>query len=418
MSKMSTFCTSALIAILAAIACATGAAAKDGYRVLYFFQGGDDGYTATPGLVIGKNGNLYGTTSQGGGSGCFGGGCGTVYQLSPSGEETILHRFTGIPDGFYPGAGLIADGAGNFYGTTEFGGQSGCQSNLGCGTLFKLAPDQTESVLFAFQYQGDPDSGLARDKHGNLFGVISKAYGAVGCGGIGCGAVFELLHGAKYKVLHDFTGENDAATPEGNLVADSDGNFFGTSYEGGSGTNCSSGFGGCGTVYKMTPDGTVTILHNFQGGKDGAHPYGPVVFDGAGNLYGTTEYGGSGKDCGYGCGTVFKISQSGKETVLYAFKNPKDGYAPRWSPVLDDAGNLYGTTLLGGSSCADTGCGTVFRLSPDGAKTTLHIIHDASSEGFAPVGLVRDKKGNLFGTLLGGGPHQTYGGVFEIKAQN
>jgi uncharacterized repeat protein (TIGR03803 family) len=417
MSNRSAILAKALIAVLVAMACVSGAEAKGGYRVLYFFQGGNDGYGATPGLIFGKSGNLYGTTNQGGGSGCFGGGCGTIYEVSPGGEETILYRFTGSPDGWYPAGSLTVDGAGNFYGTTEYGGQLDCQSNFGCGTIFKLTPDRTESVLYAFQYQGNPDSGLVRDKHGNLFGVIPNMYGNAGCGGLGCGAAFELSHSAKYKVLHRFIGDNDAATPEGNLTADRDGNLYGTSYEGGSGTGCSSKFGGCGTVYKMTPDGAVIILHDFRGGQDGAHPFGPVVLDNSGNIYGTTEVGG-GKDCGDGCGTVFKISTDGTETVLYAFKNPKDGYYPMWSPVLDDAGNLYGTTLFGGSSCADTGCGTIFRLSPDGTKTTLHTIHDGIGEGFAPAALIRDKKGNLFGTLLGGGPHQTYGGVFEIKAQN
>jgi uncharacterized repeat protein (TIGR03803 family) len=420
MSKRSAILAKALIAVLVLVAGASGVEAKDGYSDLYLFQGGQDGNSATPGLIIGKEGNLYGMTAQGGGSGCSGGGgCGTIYQVSPRGDETVLYRFTGIPDGFYPQAGLVADQTGNLYGTTEYGGLGGCQFNTGCGTLFKLAPDRTEQVLYAFQNEGNPDAALARDKRGNLFGIISSGYGGSGCGGVGCGAAFELSHNAKYKVLHRFVGENDAATPEGNLIAGSDGNFYGTSYDGGSGTKCSLNSEGCGTVYEMTPNGAVTVLHAFLGGKDGAHPYGPVVQDDAGNLYGTTEYGGGGNGCGDGCGTVFKISPGGKETVLYAFKNPKDGYYPMWSPVLDDAGNLYGTTLFGGSQCYDgAGCGTVFRLSPDGTKTTLHIIHDASSEGFGPVGLVRDKRGNLFGTLLGGGPHQTYGGVFEIRAQN
>jgi uncharacterized repeat protein (TIGR03803 family) len=316
--------------------------------------------------------------------------------LPASGGEKVLYAFQGhANDGQTPNGALISDIAGNLYGVTAGGGedQPGC-----CGTVFKLAPDGSETVLYAFQSGSDgtdPNGILAKDNAGNLYGTASGGGGV--CQPNVCGAVFRLAPDGTETILHAFTGGSDGETPQGGVIADASGNLYGTAEAGGDLSDCNEA--GCGTVFKVAPDGTVTVLHAFQG-SDGWQPRGTLMMDGSGNLYGTTAMGGNMEDCaGNGCGTVFEVSPDGTETVLYAFKG-SDGETPLGGVIADSAGNLYGTTLYGGAS----NVGTVFKLAPNGAESVLHSFQMSGVDGAEPeAGLIMDNRGDLYGTTFDGG---------------
>ncbi len=374
--------------------------AHAGLRVLHAFDR-SDGDNPEGALVEDSVGNLYGTTVSGGSGG------GTVFKLAPDGTESVLHSFTGGSDGSEP-VGLIMDEAGNLYGTTRYGGSAGCEGS-GCGTVFKLAPDGTETVLYAFAGENDgtfPNSGVIEDKAGNLYGTTDEG-GNTGCG-YGCGTVFKLAPSGTETVLYAFTGGSDGATPSAGLIEDSTGNLYGTTYQGGN-NSCTDGFG-CGTVFKIAPDGTETTLYTFKGGTDGGTPDSALIADSAGNFYGETSEGGGTGCSGYGCGTVFELAADGTETVLYSFcrkRGCSDGAGPSAGLISDKAGNLYGTTEGGGSgSCGigeDLGCGTIFEVAPEGTETVLHAFLNVMSHGYDPGGLMRDKEGHLIGTTEEGG---------------
>jgi uncharacterized repeat protein (TIGR03803 family) len=325
-----------------------------------------DGRYPYGGLIADKNGNLYGTTAAGGkGGGADGGG--TVYQLAPDGTETVLYSFcsrTVCADGSGPQGGLIADKKGNLYGTTA-GGGSGytCGEQTGCGAVFKLARDGTESVLYSFCTLASCSDGRGPnatliDRAGNLYGTTS------GGGAQNGGTVFRIATDGTESVVYSFgslTNCADGCDPLGNLIADTNGNLYGTTYQGGG--TCPDG---CGTVFKVAPDGTETVLHAFTGGSDGANPYAGLLGDKTGNLYGTTELGGGTDNCGVGpagCGTVFEITATGSETVLHSFGNGRKGAYPFGELLVGARGHLFGTTEAGGT-CGSNGCGTVFELSP------------------------------------------------------
>jgi uncharacterized repeat protein (TIGR03803 family) len=282
--------------------------------------------------------------------------------LAPDGTETVLHSFTGGADGGLP-AGLTMDAAGNLYGTTAQGGvDGGCNMN-GCGVVYEMSPGGTETVLYTFSGGsdgGNPQSALIFDRKGNLYGTTA------GGGANRDGTVFKLNASGKEKVLYSFAGGSDGNLPISGLVADKSGNLFGTTNLGGSNTDC-AGFGnsGCGTIYEIAADGSETVLYVFTGGGDGGNPVGGLLLDKAGNLYGTTEVGGLSGGCGgLGCGTVFKFTPNGALSTLYTFTGGSDGGQPVADLVRDSAGNLYGTTLFWGE-----GYGVVFALAPDGTET-------------------------------------------------
>ena len=338
-------------------------------------------------LVQDGAGNLYGTTS-GGGFATKCGHCGMVFKLDTTGNEAVLHTFGGSADGAYPSAGLVQDGAGNLYGTTNFGGDlTSC--NGGCGTVFKVDPSGKETVLHRFAGGADgafPIADLVRDAAGNLYGTTYSG------GGSNAGTVFTLDVTGRETVLHSFSGGADGANPTAGLVQDAAGNLYGTTERGGA--------SGLGVVFKLDATGTETVLHRFAGGADGASPNADLVRDGEGNLYGTTINGGSDV-CVLGCGTVFKVDTAGSETVLHRF-NQVDGWNPDAGLIRDEAGNLYGTTSQGGAF----GGGTVFKLDKTGTET---VLHNFLGGGFQPDGrvphadLVRDAAGNLYGTTVAGG---------------
>lgn len=334
-------------------------------QTLYTFQGGSDGSDPSSGLIADSAGNLYGETAGGGSQ-----SNGTIYELSPSGSnwtKTTLYSFVDASTGMFPNGGLLFDSNGNLYGTTAQGGVP-----LALGTVFQLTPDGhgnwTEKVIFEFGNGHDggmPLAGLVADSQGNLFGTTFAGYGVAG-------AVYELIprQNGKWrrKVLHGFKGGKDGEFPSGNLVLDASGNVYGTAQEGGAQQSGSCPFGGCGTVFKLTRSAKTwrfSVLYTFNGGQDGKQPDGALAFDASGNLYGTTEQGG-GTGClnGWGCGTVFELSPSAKgpwtETVLHRFVKMPDGLQPQGALLADPQGNWYGTTLTGGANSA----GTIFELTP------------------------------------------------------
>jgi uncharacterized repeat protein (TIGR03803 family) len=306
-------------------------------KVLYSFTG-SDGALPDSGLVFDRSGNLYGTTFLGGNTGCVFGGCGVVFELMPSSggkwSETVLHRFRGGSDGEASYATLILDAAGSLYGTTELGGGDRyCQSDE-CGIVFELTPTSNgswkETVIHRFTGGEDgagPDAGVISDAQGNLYGTAGGG-GLPNCQGHGCGVVFELSPRGngrwEEKVLHAFTGGKDGATPLASLIFDAAGDLNGTTAGGGNGQSC---YGGCGVVFKLTPSSSgewkETVLHAFTG-KDGAYPESSpsVTLGPAGNLYGTTIFGGNLKDCQSsqypGCGAAFRVIPCPASSIVVA----------------------------------------------------------------------------------------------------
>jgi uncharacterized repeat protein (TIGR03803 family) len=359
------------------------------FTTLYAFKGSTSGDGAFPlaGLIRDGAGNFYGTTGGGGT------GHGTVFKLDTAGVETVLYRFKGYPDGIAPDGPLALDGAGNLYGATLNGG--GPCSGQGCGTVFKVDTMGRETVVHRFG--GGPDGqlpfgGVVRDGSGNLYGTA--ALGGAGLGN--CGTVFKV-DATGTAALYSFLGGTDGCVPESDLVRDAEGNFYGTT----------TGSGTPGTVFKVDPTGMETVLYRFLGGTDGAAPFAGLVRDAAGNLYGTTM-SGSGSAA---YGTVFKVDTTGKETVLHAFAGPPDGAYPMAELVLDAAGNLYGTTTQGGSGVSEYGI--VFKIDPAGTETVLHRF--SGMDGATPkAGLLLDAVGSLYGTTQGGGAFG-FGTVFKIS---
>jgi uncharacterized repeat protein (TIGR03803 family) len=323
----------------------------------------------------------------------------------------VLHRFN-VTNGAEPIAGLILDAAGNLYGTTLYGGAPGP------GTVFKLAPNAdgswTESILHSFNGKDGerPEAGLIFDAAGNLYGTTSAGGALRLCQGDGCGTVFKLTPNADgswmESILHTFIARPDGKNPYGGLTFDAAGNLYGTTNQGGA--------YGLGTVFKLAAnaDGswTESVLHSFKG-SNGAFPAGTLIFDGAGNLYGTTVQGGNG--CEFGCGVVFELKPgsngSWTGSVLHSFKG-SDGEYPDAGLIFDKAGNLYGTTNVGGAP----GLGTVFKLAPnaDGSWTESVLHSFDGSDGAAPIaGLIFDGAGNLYGTASSGGSADA-GAVFKL----
>jgi uncharacterized repeat protein (TIGR03803 family) len=344
--------------------------------VLHNFEKGT-GWDSVAGVTLAPDG-IYGTTYEGGTA-----DVGVVYKLDKSFNYTVLHNFTG-PDGSTPGAGVIRDLAGNLYGTAPLGGTAGH------GVVFELDSAGNYAVLYNFTGGadgGNPYTGVIRDSAGNLYGTASNG------GTAGYGVVFELDAAGNYTVLHNFTVGADGSRPDG-VVRDSAGNLYGTTSMGGGydagvvykldadgnyivlhrftenfanpngvlpapdgglyGTTQGGGTAGYGSVYKLDNAGNYTVLYNFTGGTDGEYPLSGVIRDSGGNLYGTTDYGGTGN-----AGVVYKLDSAGNYTVLYNFKGRLDGGNPRAGVVLGPAGHLTGTTYTGGNS----GGGVVFALT-------------------------------------------------------
>lgn len=414
-------------ALVAGIFSLTASSFAQTENVLYSFAGGSDGGFPLAGLLFDRAGNLYGTSSQGGDlSGCALRGCGVIFRLSPNSKgwrETVLYTFNDGPDGAAPVAGLIADDAGNLYGTAAVGGDLGCIPPDGCGVVFELshtASGWKQTVLYTFDgspHGSGPSASLIFDSAGNLYGTTASGGNNKLCFLNGCGVVFELSPsstGWKQKILHTFSGGRDGAYPQAGLVLDAAGNLYGTTTNGGNNLfTCGGIFPGCGVVFELSPKSTggwkETVLHTFSGGKDGALPVAGLIFDPSGNLYSTTSAGGGAANC-QECGVVFRLSHTSsgwKENVLHTFTCCSGGGMPHAGLIRDTAGNLYGTASeFGDMTACNSGCGVVFklsRLSGGGWKETVLHAFDKSDGGAPYASLIFDSAGNLYGTTAGGG---------------
>jgi len=317
-------------------------------RVAYSFKGGSDGGNPQAGLIA-VGGKLYGTTQDGGvKSGYCEIGCGTVFEVSTSGAESVLYRFNGITDGAYPEAGLIAIGK-ELYGTTF---QGGANSN---GTVFEVSTSGKESVLHTF---GTNESSDGLNPYAGLIAIGKELYGTTSAGGAygitgtgtGYGTVFEVSTSGKERVLYSFDGYKHGREPDAGLIAVG-GELYGTTPDGGSDSD--------GIVFAVSTSGTERILHNFKGGKDGETPEAGLIHVGS-ELYGTTVQGGESSSSGLG-GTVFEVSTSGMESIVHNFGKygAGDGARPQ-AGLIAVGGKLYGTTYYGGT----IGDGTVFEVTP------------------------------------------------------
>ncbi len=378
------------------------------FTVLYQFSGGTDGANPQAGLATDGKSNFYGTTYGGGDTGCDDGyGCGTVFMVDASDNETVLHRFAGNSDGSFPFAGLIMDKYGNLYGTT-FGG-----IGMNYGTVFKIDPSGKETTLHGFG--GSPfgfslSGGIIRDEDGTLYGTTQEGGASDACWG-GCGTVFKLDKAGNETVLLSFYPP--AEYPTASLTKGASGDFYGTT--------SGDGYSALGTVFELNKDNSVPArtLYTFASGTSGEVPYGGVISDTEGHLYGTTFNGGDPNcayDQGSGCGVVYELSPMGKETVLHAF-NGQDGALPHAGLLRDKAGSLYGTTTFGGAF----GYGTVFKLDKRHKLTILHSFKN--TDGATPFSnLIQDAAGNLYGTTFYGGnlacnPPYGCGVVFKIASK-
>lgn len=409
--------TTFLFAAVLTLTLATSAMATQ-YAVIYRFHGAPDGQYPTGDLVADPAGNLYGTTSAGGSN-----GLGSVYQLTPptSGKlwaETVLYSFATGGDGTNPVAGLVRDAAGNLYGTTFIGGQGFA------GTVFELSPPSsaggawTEKVLYSFTGFADgsrPQCKLLLAKNGALMGTTFSG------GAHSAGTVFKLtppsVPGGAWveSILYSFTGRGDGAFPWPGVVADKAGNLYGV--------NEANGVNSYGTAFELSPPvGGVgawqeTILHSF-GLFEGANPVGELVLDQAGNVYGMTNVGPGSVSCG----TVFQLvppaSKGGAwtENILYTFTCGNDGGDPYSGLVFDSAGDLLGADAYQGSY----GGGAIFKLSPSAGAWTETTLHDFAGgpDGMESYStLIRGKGGAYFGATVtgGGGTNSSFGTIFELK---
>ena len=380
---------------------AASSAQAQTFQVLHAFTGGGDDGFPLAGLTVDAAGSFYGTTS---GSGAGGGSNGSVFQLTPSGSDWLLkplRNFGRSGNGpASPRAKVTIGPDGALYGTTYEGGVTGN------GTVFKLQPPThacgsfscpwTMTVLHEFSGSdgAGPYGEVVFDHAGNLYGTTSFG-GLYNCGDFSCGVVYELSpagSGWTETVIHSFSGSPDGSVPSGGLIFDAAGNLYGVTWMGG------GYYSNGGVLYKLSPSQggvwTETILHTFgNDGNDGAMPIGTLIMDGSGNLYGTTETGGS--DNG---GTAYQLSQGGQYQALYNF--PANSQ-PEDSLIFDSSGNLYGTTSTGGVN----GFGTVFKLAPSHGswiESDLHVFQ--ASDGELPfAGIVLDSAGDLYGTAEVGG---------------
>jgi len=380
------------------------------FQVIYNFSGTTDGANPLAGVTVDNGGNLYCTTSMGGTV-----NRGTVCRLTHNGSEWTLkslYSFAGPPDASVPIAPVVIGPDGSLYGTTEFGGEN-CGGNAGCGTVYRLQPPvgACKTVLcpwletIVYKFTGGSDG--ANPGYGDVvFDAAGNLYGTTYFGGNNAqGVVFKLTHsGGSWteSAIHTFEGP-DGINPFSGVTFDSAGNLYGTTNLGGANNS--------GTVYELlSPNWTESTLYSFQASTSGGTPYGGVIFDSAGNLYGGTSSGGTGNG-----GTVFELTPSGGSwsfDLLYNLTGTSYQPGVYSNLVRDASGNLYGTTKYDGAN----GAGSVFKLTPSGGDWVYSSLHDftGGTDGANPIGApIFDANGNLFGTAKNGGAHGD-GVVWEI----
>jgi uncharacterized repeat protein (TIGR03803 family) len=367
------------LAIMLVLGLSIPSAQAQTFTDVYNFTGSPDGVYPYAGLIEDSQGNLYGTTAYGGAY-----GYGTVFKVA-GGAETVIYSFTGETDGSEPYSPLLLDGAGNIYGATYSGGASGF------GTVFKLDASENETVVYSFAGGTTdgchPTGSLLLDSSGNLYGTTES------CGAHNFGTVFEINSSGTETLLHSFAGgSSDGANPSfAGLVMGPKGNLYGTTQNGGASSY--------GVLYKLAQS-TESILYSFAGGmNDGCYPFGTPVMDKETNLYGTTLSCGSGSSGGI-VWKVAQVGQKGKETVMHRFAGGKtDGCAPFAGVVLDASGNLYGTTF----NCGASTFGTVFKVTSKGKESLLHSFGGNSAGAQPYSSVIVESSGNLYGTTLYGG---------------
>ena len=388
-------CSLSAVAVTAAFVLSVATAVAATTDVIFSFGEGEGEYADTD-LETDSAGNIYGTTVLGGD---FGGG--TVFQLTPTPDgwvHTVLYSFTGGADGGEPYKGVTLDREGNLYGTAVTGGSGSCEG--GCGVVYKLTNSGgtwTQSVIHAFT-GGDDGSGpgarVTVDQSGNVYGMAPTG------GAYGLGTIYKIhqVGGAwDFRVIHAFTGGADGSSGSAGRMILRKGSLYGAATAGGN--------HGSGVVFQLTQSGAAgwnfRTIYSFQGQPDGSFPYGALLFDSSGNIYGTTYYGGAN-----GIGAVYKLSPrlvgEWDENVIYSFQNGSDGNSPISNLVFDTVGNLYGTTSEGG-----LGSGVIFKLSSVGVRqwteTIVHPFQGAPDGGFPYNGMVVDRFGNFYGATVHGG---------------
>jgi uncharacterized repeat protein (TIGR03803 family) len=380
------------------------------YSVVYNFgANASDGFFPNGDLIQDSAGNFYGTTSAGGTS-----QAGTIFEVDPSGNETVLYSFTGGTDGASPMAGLFRDPEGNLYGTAFGGGDATCK----CGTMFQFSPTNGLTILHTFKGGSDGSAPASR-----LISVNGTLYGVTGGGGKPKnGTIYKITKSGEETVLHQFSFNPGGAFPQ-SVVRDAAGNLYGNTQIGSVGTGGLIGEGG---IFKYDTSGKFSVLYSFQGGTDGIEPSGHLIIDTNGTIHGVTEYGGS-KHCSlfspFGCGVVFQLNGSG-EKVLHIFNQDKNGFLPVGG-LLDLGGVLYGTTQYGGnmadcqiSGSINSGCGVIFQIGKTGNFSVAHAF--INSDGATPRGnMTLGADGSIYGTTLNGGSHlcadgQSCGVIFKL----
>ena len=386
------------------------------FTVLKTFTG-TDGHN--PNAVIqGTNGNLFGTTLSGGTGYSINGGYGTIFEITTSGNSVGTYRFCSVSkcaDGFYPVAGLALGADGNLYGTTESGGTgANCTNREGCGTLFQITPSSKLTTLYNFCSLAACSDGqipqltLVQGPNGNFFGATWEggSHNSSRCGAPGCGTVFEITPAGSLTTLHQFcqTDCSDGADPQTSLVVGPDGNLYG-------GSNASVN-PMLGTLFSMSAAGGFYLLHQFIGTSEGDQPIG-LLAGNDGNIYGTAGAGGSGAHCNRNgiCGTLFQLTPSGDFTTVYNFcslTSCLDGEGPGLGIVQGTDGNFYGTTFQGGTGVALNicdKCGVLFQITPAGQLTVLHDFCSQSNctDGYGGGTLVQATDGKFYGTSPKGG---------------
>jgi uncharacterized repeat protein (TIGR03803 family) len=389
--KLSCSKTARVVFLLCAVAVATSSAQT--FTVLVNLDG-SNGRAPYGGLVQGLDGSIYGTTAYGGANNSCSSGCGSVFRITLQGTLTTLYSFcasASCHDGYSPLAGLVLATNGNFYGTTAYGGANNSCTN-GCGTVFKITPQGALTTLYSFCASAgcpdgySPDAELVQGVDGSFYGTTAYGGAYKSCNSSnGCGTVFKITPQGTLTTLHTFCASADCADgeqPSSAMVQGSDGSFYGTTGGGGA--------YGLGTIFKITPQGTLTTLYSFcasAGCPDGGSPGGAMVQGADGSFYGTTTYGGSNN-----VGTVFKITPTSKLTTLYSFTSIGLPSASAEGLVQGSDGNFYGATF------SDE---TVFRITPAGNLTTLRFF--SWPDGVEPTGLVQGTDGNFYGTTNFGG---------------
>ena len=366
------------------------AASAQTFTSLLSFDGTDGSEPLFGPPVQGIDGNLYGIADGGGSY-----GCGTVFKITTGGTLTTLFNFQNDDDGCNPDAGLALAANGDIYGSTTNAGSDGG------GTVFRVTPAGALTTIHGFDYAlgANPNTALLQGTDGNLYGTTVNGASS-GCND-GCGSIFKMTSEGTLTVLHKFDFTDGWDPKDAPLIQATDGNFYGTTAGGGSHT-CSSPAIGCGTVFKITPGGAFATLRNFDG-SNGSIPFSGVLEGADGNLYGTTNQGGT-----YGDGTVFKITLAGALTTLHSFDGT-DGANPFGTLVQATDGNFYGTTNAGGAN----GDGTIFEITTAGTLTTLHNFDGTDGAG-AQSGLLQATNGTFYGNTYAGGTSGD-GTVFSLS---